>query len=380
MTPRNHRRSAPVLAGIAALTMLMTAALPASAASWSTPKKIAGTGTFWVDGVATENNHVVVSWLENASELVYRLSNDRGKTFGPRVDVGPAYNPAAVTLCGGYVAAIRGVGSTMVLDLRSVDGSDSASRTLATGRDLTETGNNIVCVGGRRLATFWDEWIGGVLHLKVAVVPVTEPLSSYEFDLGRAYLYRVRGIAATETAIWVAWSRGNGIVVQRLDVGTGPAMKVSKGPRVRIARSLDAPGAVVAAVGDRVYVGYQDSEDAFIRISKDGGQSFGRVIRVYDSTGADPASFFSLAARENVVVAATHLGPWCGGCVGSNMAVYSTNWGRTWTSGPPNVGGYSGVALLGIGPGIRIVHAWDNRTSHEAYGDPGFMKVQLGTP
>jgi hypothetical protein len=29
---------------------------------------------------------------------------------------------------------------------------------------------------------------------------------------------------------------------------------------------------------------------------------------------------------------------------------------------------------------MRIAQAWDNRTSHETYGVPGFMKFQLGTP
>jgi hypothetical protein len=59
------------------------------------------------------------------------------------------------------------------------------------------------------------------------------------------------------------------------------------------------------------------------------------------------------------------------------MAVYSTNWGRSWTSGPENFGGYMfNVSLVGSGPQMRIAQAWDNRTS----GDPGFIKFRLGTP
>jgi hypothetical protein len=66
--------------------------------------------------------------------------------------------------------------------------------------------------------------------------------------------------------------------------------------------------------------------------------------------------------------------------VGSNKSVYSTNYGRDWTSGPVNTGGYMVVGMLGSGPGMRIMQAWDNRTAVETYGDPGFMKFQLGTP
>jgi len=243
------------------------------------------------------------------------------------------------------------------------------------------TGNGIVCVAGRRVATFWDEWIGGVLHLKVAVVPVVEPLSSYEFNLGDAYLYRVRGITATDTRIWVAFSRSDGIIVQRFNVASGPSMKVEKGLGSHIARNKYAPGVSVAAVGDRVYVAFAYDSDGFIRISNDGGRTFGRVKTLYDSTPDNPVDSFGLTASENAVVASVHLGPWCGGCVGSNRAVYSTNWGRTWSSGPENVGGYMGpAALVGSGPQMRIAHAWDNRTAHETYGDPGFIKFQLGTP
>jgi hypothetical protein len=190
----------------------------------------------------------------------------------------------------------------------------------------------------------------------------------------------VRGITATATRIWVAWSRNDGIHVQRLNVASEPAMKVSKGPRAHIARDTVAPGVGVAAVGNRVYVGYGHDNDAFMRVSNDGGRTFGRSRMLYDSTASDPVDFFGLHARENVVATSIHLGPWCGGCVGSNRAVYSTNWGRTWTSGPENVGGYATLALVGTGPGMRIAQAWDNRTSHETYGDPGYIKFQLGTP
>jgi len=230
------------------------------------------------------------------------------------------------------------------------------------------------------LATFWDEYIAGVLHLKVAVVPVVEDLTSYEFDLGSAHLYRIRGITATDTRIWMAWSRVDGIIVQRLNVATGPEMAVTKGPRAHFARNLAAPGVSVAAVGNRVYVSYDNNNNAFMRVSKDGGRSFGSARMIYASTNDVPVGPWTLAARENVVVAAVHLGPWCIGCVGTNMALYSNNWGRDWTTGPENVGGFMSVALRGSGPGIRIAQIWDNRTSHETYGDPGFVKFQLGTP
>ena len=179
----------------------------------------------------------------------------------------------------------------------------------------------------------------------------------------------------------MAWSRDDGVYVQRFDVASGPAMKVTKGPRAHIARNVVAPGVSVDAVGKRVYVSFEYANDAFLRISKDGGRTFGKAKMLFDSTAADPANAWSLAARENVVVASIHLGPWCWGCVGSNRAVYSTDWGRTWLSGPENVGGYmGGVALVGSGPGMRMAQAWDNRTSHETYGDPGYLKFQLGTP
>jgi hypothetical protein len=376
----SFKRGSPVLAATAAFAMLAVAALPASAAAWSTPKKLAGPGYFFSNGVGSEGNNIVVSWLENGSSLAYRVSTDKGQTFGPQVDLGAA-NPGATTICGGYVVAARvndGAG-TVNLDVVSLDGATSSTRTVASGRDLDVTGNGIACVADRRVATFWDEWIGGVLHLKVAVVPVVESLSSYEFDLGEAYLYRVRGITATDSRIWVAFSRSDGIIVQRFNVGTGPQMKVSKGPRAHIARHTFAPGVGVAAVGDRVYVGFGHDSDAFLRVSKDGGRTFRGSSKIFDSTAADPVDFFGLAARENAVVASIHLGCW--GCFGSNMAVYSTNWGRAWTSGPENFGGYMpSVGLAGSGPGIRIAQAWDNRTAHETDGDPGYIKFQLGTP
>jgi hypothetical protein len=356
----------------------MVAAVPVSGAAWSTAKKIAGPGYFWTSSVASENNTVVAAWLEGGFDLAYRVSTDRGYTFAPAVHLGAA-NPGAVTVCGGIVAAVRVNSSngTVKLDLRSTNGTALATRTLASGRSLDVTGNNIVCVAGRRVATYWDEWIGGVLHLKVAVVPVTEALAPYEFDLGAAHLYRIRGITATDSRIWMAYSRSDGIIVQRLNVGSGPQMTVSKGHREHIARNVPGPGVSVAATGNRVYVAYDVNGRGMVRISKDGGLSFGAARTLFASEDG-PAGPWTLAARDNVVVAAVHIGEWC--CVGSNMSVYSTNWGRDWRSGPQNVGGYMVVGLMGSGPGMRIMQAFDNRTSAETYGDPGFMKFQLGTP
>jgi hypothetical protein len=61
--------------------------------------------------------------------------------------------------------------------------------------------------------------------------------------------------------------------------------------------------------------------------------------------------------------------------------VYSTDWGKTWAEGPSNTGGYmSAVALVGSGTKMWIAQAWDNRTSHETFGDPGYIKFQMGRP
>jgi hypothetical protein len=373
------RRGSPILAATAALAIL--ASLPASAAAWSPTTKLAGPGDYWSNSVKTEGDNIVVSWIENWSELVYRVSTDKGKTFGPPVSVGPSYTPAAVTLCGGFVAAVRGTGGSVVLDLRSIDGSVSASRILATGRDLSATGNDITCVAGRRLATFWDEYVSGELHLKVAVVPVVSALKAYEFDLGVVPIYRIRGIAATDTRIWMAWSTDSSVIVQRLNVGSGAKMKVAMGTRTELYPQCPALSVGVAAAGRRVYVAYECPGSAVLRISNDRGTTFGKERVIYQSA-SDAVGVYGLAARQNVVAASIHVGPWCWGCVGSNRAVYSTNWGRAWIAeGPTNTGGYMpNVALLGSGESMRIVQAWDNRTSHESYGNPGYMRFSTGKP
>src|SRR6187549_3126235 len=100
------RRAGPFVALTAALTILAVIALPVSAASWSTAKKIAGPGNFWTSSVASENSTVVAGWLEGGFDLVYRVSLDRGHTFAPAVHLGAA-NPGVVTVCGGVVAAVR---------------------------------------------------------------------------------------------------------------------------------------------------------------------------------------------------------------------------------------------------------------------------------
>jgi hypothetical protein len=375
-------RGSPILAATAALAIL--ASLPASAAAWSPTTKLAGPGNYWSNSVATEGDNVVVSWLENASHLVYRTSTDRGKTFNPPVDLGTA-NPGAVTLCGDGVVGIRldtGAG-TVKLDRRVVAGPQSSYiiSTIASGRDLTLTGIGVVCVDGRRIATFWDEYVGGELHLKVAVVSVHLALQAYEFDLGPAPIYRIRGITATRTGIWIAWSTDSSVIVQRLDVGTGTKMKVKVGTRTELDPGCAAGSVGVAAAGRRVYVAYDCSGEAILRISNDRGTTFGRERVIYQSA-TDPVSIYGLAAKQNVVAASVHVGPWCGGCVGSNRAVYSTNWGRAWTAeGPTNTGGYmANVALLGSGSTMRVVQAWDNRTSHESYGNPGYMRFSIGKP
>ncbi len=375
-------RARGLAAVLIALAALAVAAVPVTAAGWSTPQKVAGPGTFWMTGISSEGKNIVVGWLENGSNLVYRVSTNRGFTFAPPVSLGAA-NPAAVTLCGGFVAAVRvntGAG-TVVLDLRTLDGATSTTRTIASGRYPSLGGIGAACVGGHQIATVWDEYVGGKLHLKVAVVPLTESLPPYEVDLGTAHLYRARQIVANEGAIWVAWCKQHTIQVQKLNVADDATKTVTLGRRTQVARFTDAPGALVAVSGNRLYVAYAHHEDAVYKISNDGGQTFGRAKMLFDSTPDQPVDLVGgIAAAENVFVASVHLGPWCVGCVGTNMAVYSTNWGHSWTSGPQNVGGYMGVAVFGSGSAVRIAQEWDNRTSHETYGDPGYVKFSTGTP
>ena len=379
---KRHGRAATWLSATAiAVCLLLVAALPVYGAGFGPNKTIASSSSeLAISGMSAEGNKIAVAWLEGSSELMYRVSTDKGHSFGSPVDVGHT-DSGTVAVCNDTVAAVRvrfGAGE-VTLNLYSLNGTPTETRTIASGRTL-DYGTSLACVGVHQLATYWMELVNGNWRLKLAVVPLVDTTPAYEFDLGRAAYQRMFHVTAADGAVWVAWSRQHRVLVQRFNVADDADMTVTRGPMAIVSQVTEPPGASVGVAGDRVYVAFERPGDAVMRISNDGGLTFSKDKTLWDGTSAEPAGIFGFDVSENNVLAEIHLGPWCPGCIGSNRGIYSTDWGRHWTETPANVGGVSSAILVGVGPATRVAEYWDNRGSHDTFGDTARIRFHIGTP
>lgn len=364
---------ARVILPLIAIAVLL-AAPPASAAFPRTRVLRVADDQLMTAMLASDRGVVVAGWQEPDLTLAMKVSLDGGATFGRRIVMGRALS-AAVDVCGGLIVVERWDGSSIKLDLRSVDGRMRSQRTLASGTEFTY-GAFVSCVGTRRAMVQWIAERDGAWHLQARLVPLLEPLPSKRYDLGVVPQFETFGVTGTEDGAWSTWQRGDDLMVRRFDVADDDQATVTPHPAQVIATVPDwMMSPRIGASGDRVYVSYADQAGVtLLRTSTDRGDTFGEPQVMLDPAGGPVSGPADLHASGDEVLLGIHQGVW--GDVGDNWGVFSTDGGSTWTAGPKSTGGYQLDTLVHQDGSTTVAELWDDRTLEVT---PHKIRFHVGT-
>lgn len=372
-----HRPGRWLLASSLGLAAVMAATPTLGAAAFSDPTVLARGGRVAFGTLAAQRDDVVVSWLADwtgAARLIVRTSTDGGATFGPREDLGAARSGGAV-LCAGFVAAFRWPGgSTLKLDLRSLDGRMATTRTLAHGAPVSY-GIAAACVADRRLAVIWRELHDGEWHLRLAITAMVEPLRTYRVDLGAVERFQLFDVAASGRSVWVAWERDAQLLVRRFTMRDDAAATVVAGPERRVA---GIPGGWssprIAASDGRVFLGYAWRDRAVLQVSDDGGRTFGARQVLHVPPDGVEVGVVDLDALGDSVLVEIHDGAYQE--PGSAWGMLSRDAGVSWEIASVHQDGYQAGVLVATGDQPVVAEAWDDRIGSR----PTRIRFHRGVP
>ncbi|MEA2621306.1 MAG: hypothetical protein QOH61_216 [Chloroflexota bacterium] len=321
-----------------------------------------GGGHSWptVDDIAAKGPVVAVAWTRQLFEqpTFLRWSRDGGATFAPKVTLDDRTG-AAIDTCAGSVWAVTqdGIDGIAHLDGWRLDGAAHSHWPLAAGSH----GGDVACVGNRALATAWERNVNGAVRVKLQVRTITSGNLSpaTTFDLGTTNRPDELSVAATNHDIQVTWMKGRKLQLKRFDVGPGADPEVTPLPTQTVTTFVtdQAGSPLVAADASRVVLAYKYREDARVRVSENGGASFGTFHTLVDNTTGDVfiARPYSLDAFGGRIAANAES---AGGDSALTQLFVSQD-GVAWSKASQSPG-WQAAALFGTAASPRIGEAWDN--------------------
>jgi hypothetical protein len=310
-----RRRLGLVIAGALLLSVPGSSALGA----FSAPVLLRESNLLRVQGIATGGGAVAVGWREGSKpgQLWVRVSPDKGASFKPKYAVaGLPKAGMSLAMCSDQVWAASAArypndadgDSDLLLSRRGVSGGGGSQVFLTQpGKTHSVREPDIACVGNDLLAIAWLDRAGSETRAYLLIRDQASLLPSATdvlFDLGRARIKGGIGVAATDSSVYVAWSRTDRQDLTfrsfRIEGGSDPAIKGSKA--VTLARA-DAVLPEVAARGEKVIVAYTDAGLLKMRSSSDGGKTFGGAKTLIKAGSLDvPALATSADLRGKRIV------------------------------------------------------------------------------
>ncbi len=254
--------------GAAALVALVSLAitsttLAANLGPTQLLRKISADSPLFITGVAAKGKYIATAWTENFQPYV-RWSTNGGPTFRSRVGAN-ANSSASIDICAGYVWAVTDQPGfpadeppplkelNIHIDGWRLDGTAHRQRTLHRGTAY----GDLACIGDRALATVWEREVDGGQHASLGIWTITgngRLTRTHAFDLGPADEIVETSVAATNTAIHVAWMDGKDLRLKTVDLGPGPdptatgrawSLRTGTRPRCGCGSARTAPGPLV---------------------------------------------------------------------------------------------------------------------------------------
>jgi hypothetical protein len=364
-------------AALAAVIGVVLASAPVSAAGFGPTKVLrsAATGvSLAVGSVEAWRDNIVVGWREDpppAYKNFLRWSTNGGKTFGPVMDLGNGdfnYGGAA-DVCGGFVIALTGATSNHQLVMFSLDDNSQSGRDLYGPSEGTARSASLTCAGDRRLVVAWNDESISPPHTKVVIQPLFESIPSYFFDLGPSDSGFAPAVAATGEGIHLAWINSGQLRYKRFSIANNQNASVTAHATVNL---VSLPGGGELALGayrDQVALAYRQNRDTMLKLSTNGGLSFGSPSTVVDKpdSGNDYSGPNGADIRgDRILIAIVENNvslPLPDAIRGSGRL--SNDGGTSWQATPSHIGGYLSNVLYKAGGAERVAEAWDQR-----YFDP----------
>lgn len=222
---------------------------------------------------------------------------------------------------------------------------------------------DVACFAGSRVATVLVRKTAQGSRLIVWQYQPDATDGATGVDLGKVPASTRAVIAATSTAVHVAWVSGNALHYRRIAVGAAPGYTMTAKPAQTIdsGKGLGLPQ--LAVDGKRVVLAWQRKGNVVARVSTNKGVSFGtqRTLFTGQPTSGKVAFLDSVAVRgSQVVVSGTVVSE---GITATGSVMRTTNDGGTWrkVAGSTRTGGFVYAALSGSGADSQLYLAWDQR-------------------
>lgn len=386
------------LATIGALTaaLVLTSLAPVSAA-WAPTKiirSISAGELLTAEDMAGLGSRVLVGWeQEGATQKAFmRWSLDGGNTWKAtrRLDTRPI-RELQVDTCKGWAWGVAGLhvpeapaGEWLIsLDGYKMNGSPhEASILTLSGQSRTP---DIACAGGKRLAVAWFRKVSGGHRVKffsrgILLNPLGDNPPEVKHDLGMGNLQRGLSVAATKDRIYVAWFKGDNLMLRRYGVGAAPNFPITHLGTQSLGSYQYGNYPRLGAAGGRVALAYMNRADLVVRVSANRGVSWGAQRTLRD----EPFPSEIAASPTNVDVRGSRIlvsGIEQGGIEtpsGKGFLYQSNDGGGSWAQVTGSVKNGSRVVGAFMSPGgvTKRAMAWDDALNFEASLGPQELRFR----
>lgn len=307
-----------LIAGSVAALVLSTAA--GASAAFNPPILLREADHLRLKDVAVNKTSVAVGWQEGSrpGELRVRISLDGGSKFKGAYQVaGLGSQGVSLAICGGRVWAVSAAhfpgdsekDSDLLLSSRVLTSSERTQVFLTQPAQAHRVlSPQLACVGERLLAMGWLERVGKDTRAKLRLrdlSSLTTAATDRLFDLGPAHPKGGLAVAATDSAAYVAWSKGDqqDLRYKRILVGSGGDPDITP-TRTQIVATGAAIWPQLAARGRKVVLAYTDDGRILFRSSTDGGAILsepGTLVRAGSLTNRSRATSIDLRSSRIVV-------------------------------------------------------------------------------
>lgn len=365
---------------IAAILVLTTAAPALGAFDASDPNPLRKRTLIRLGDVIANGSIMAVGYREGPKpgRLFVNFSKDGGDTFlksngKPRRFPVAGFGKFGISLdfCDKTIWAgssahfpgdSRANDSDVLVTRRPISGGQGQAFVTSPNRNRRVRSVDVDCIGKGFLAVAWLEKLEGTTRARL-IIQDQGSLAAVDFkrsfNLGKAILGGGISVAATGDAVHVAWTRGKArnVMIQRFGVGEGDKPVISKGPVQKIG-SRDAMWPQLAARGGRVAAAYTDAGKVKVKVSDDGGKTYGGFDKVVPGKKGSPSKAHSIDLSDDRIVVEAERRE---GGSKTPVRVETEDFAATWTTQEFGHRGARRGALERTGSGESLLkEAWHN--------------------
>jgi len=381
MITRN--RTLSVVAALAA-TIAVTAAPAYGAFDAADPNPLRQAPLLRVGAIAANGDIAAIGYREGASpgKIKVAWSKDAGATylkgngklrkfsvaglgrFGVSLDI---CDETIWVATAAKFPGDRGQDSDVLVSRRLAKGGAGQAFITSPSRNRLVRSAEVACIGKDFIAVAWLEKIGGESRARL-IIQDQDSLAPASFkksyNLGAAVLDGGISVAATSDSVYVAWTRGKArnVKYQRFQVGGGAEPEIIRDPVVNVAKA-DALWPQLAVHAERVALAYTDAGKVKVRVSTDGGASFGpsdKIIAV--GKKGKPSRPWSIDIKGQRVV--VEAGRNVSGTT-TPVRVQTVDLGGSWQTSTFGHKGARYGALQRVGDSSSLKEAWHNNGSQD---------------